>query len=69
MEKECMPKLAAARNYREAHGLSFQLQVDGGIDANTAPIAVKHGANNLVAGSYCFGAEDITKSILTLREA
>ena len=34
-----------------------QLQVDGGITEQTAPLAIAAGANNLVAGSAIFGAE------------
>ena len=34
----------------------IQLQVDGGITAQTAPLAIAAGANNLVAGSAIFGA-------------
>ena len=34
----------------------IQLQVDGGITAQTASLAVAAGANNLVAGSFIFGA-------------
>jgi ribulose-phosphate 3-epimerase len=34
----------------------IQLQVDGGITAQTAPLAIAAGANNLVAGSTIFGA-------------
>ena len=34
----------------------IQLQVDGGITAQTASLAVAAGANNLVAGSSIFGA-------------
>ena len=34
----------------------IQLQVDGGITAQTAPVAIAAGANNLVAGSAIFGA-------------
>jgi ribulose-phosphate 3-epimerase len=34
------------------------LEVDGGIDAHTAPQAVQAGARVLVAGSAVFGAED-----------
>src|SRR6266704_5038105 len=33
-----------------------ELEVDGGIDATTAPLAVEAGANVLVAGSAIFGA-------------
>ena len=35
----------------------IQLQVDGGVTAETAPLAIAAGANNLVAGSAIFGAE------------
>ena len=35
----------------------IQLQVDGGITEQTAPLAIAAGANNLVAGSAIFGAE------------
>ena len=35
----------------------IQLQVDGGITAQTGPLAVAAGANNLVAGSAIFGTE------------
>jgi ribulose-phosphate 3-epimerase len=34
----------------------IQLQVDGGITAQTAPLAIAAGANNLVAGSAIFGS-------------
>jgi len=43
---------------REIDGLNpmCDLEVDGGIDLNTAPVAVAAGANVLVAGSAIFGA-------------
>ncbi|WP_265593472.1 ribulose-phosphate 3-epimerase [Verrucomicrobium sp. BvORR034] len=43
MEKETMPKLAAARDYREAHGLKYHLQVDGGIYVTTPPSPASTG--------------------------
>lgn len=55
MEKETMPKLAAARDYRDAHGLKYHLEVDGGIHTSTAPIAKTHGANLFVCGTSFFG--------------
>lgn len=55
MEKETMPKLAEARDYRDANGLSFHLEVDGGIYTTTAPTAKKHGANLFVCGTSSFG--------------
>ena len=55
MEKDTMPKLAAAREYRDAHGLKYHLEVDGGIYMYTAPIAKQHGANLFVCGTSFFG--------------
>ena len=39
-------------------GLRFLLEVDGGVDAATAPQCVAAGADVLVAGSAIFGAAD-----------
>ena len=66
MEKETMPKLAAARDYRDANGLSFLLEVDGGIYTNTAPIARKHGANLFVCGTSSFGPPDMKQAMTEL---
>ena len=43
------------------------IQVDGGINAGTAKMAKKAGANVLVAGTYVFGAKSIKKAIESLR--
>ncbi len=63
MEKETMPKLAAARDYRDAQGLKFHLEVDGGIHAGTAPIAKRHGANLFVCGTSAFGPPDMREAM------
>jgi len=44
------------------------LEVDGGINAETASLAIKAGANALVSGSYLFGASDMAKAIEELRD-
>ena len=46
---------------------SCELEVDGGINAKTAPLAVAAGAKVLVAGSAVFGKEDISAAIQALR--
>jgi len=69
MEAETMPKLAEARDYREANGLGYHLQVDGGIADATAPIAAANGANVLVAGTSCFRADDMATAVASLRSA
>lgn len=43
------------------------LEVDGGIDAETAHGVVEAGANVLVAGSFVFGSKNIAGAIKTLR--
>ena len=67
MEEETMPKLRAARDFREANNLSYHIQVDGGIDANTVGIAAANGANVMVAGTSTFGAPDMAEAIRALR--
>ena len=49
--------------------LDIDIQVDGGITSETAPVAVSAGANVLVAGSAVFGADDIGQAIKALRES
>lgn len=66
---EVMPKIQQAVKIREQRGLTFKIQVDGGIDANTAITATQAGANVLVAGSSTFGAPDMAKAIQAIREA
>lgn len=45
----------------------LDIQVDGGINAETAKTAVEAGANILVAGSYVLGAPDAAQAISSLR--
>ncbi len=55
---DMMPKLKAISDECEKRELDLMLQVDGGVDAATAPIVRENGANVLVAGTYFFKAED-----------
>jgi ribulose-phosphate 3-epimerase len=67
MEKETMPKLAAARDHRTAHGLKYHLEVDGGIYTHTAPIARDGGANLFVCGTSAFGHADMGRAMAELK--
>ena len=58
-----LPKLEALRSQREAQGLSFLLEIDGGINQSNAALAVSSGADVLVAGSAVFGAEDVARAV------
>ncbi|OGO39061.1 MAG: ribulose-phosphate 3-epimerase [Chloroflexi bacterium RBG_16_56_8] len=50
-----IPKIAAMRQMIDARGLDIELEVDGGINPETAPRVVRAGARVLVAGSAIFG--------------
>ena len=51
----------------EQYNPACELEVDGGINPATAPLAVAAGANVLVAGSAVYGAADIPAAIAALR--
>lgn len=55
---DMMPKLKKIRQMLDEKNPSCHLEVDGGVDRNTAPICKENGANVLVAGSAFYRAED-----------
>lgn len=65
---DMMGKITALREECAKRGLDIDIQVDGGISEQTAPVAVKAGANVLVAGSAIFGSENPEKTIRALRD-
>jgi ribulose-phosphate 3-epimerase len=56
----CLDKVQALSKLRADRGLSFEIEVDGGITRENAHLAIEAGANVLVAGSSIFGG-DITE--------
>ena len=64
---ETLEKVRAAREYREARGLHYHIEVDGGITQATARAAAEAGANVLVAGSALFGAADMGEALAAMR--
>ncbi len=54
-----LDKIKAIKAECERQGLNIDIEVDGGINAETAPLAVAAGANVLVAGNFLFSAEDM----------
>ena len=51
---EVLPKIARTRQDLDRRGLTADLEVDGGIDEDTASLVVRAGARVLVAGSAIF---------------
>lgn len=61
--EDVLTKVAEAR----AKYPNLMIQMDGGVDATTAPKCIAAGANNLVAGSAIFSAKDRAAAISALR--
>lgn len=64
---EVLPKIAQAAKLRSERGLSYHIEVDGGIDAKTAAECATAGANVFVAGSSTFKAPDMAEAISAIR--
>lgn len=61
-------KIARLKEMIDAKKLKIDIQVDGGINLETAPAVIKHGANILVAGSAVYGSNDIKGTIAQLKQ-
>ena len=66
---EVLPKIEQTRAELDRRGLAAELEVDGGIDEDTAPLVVAAGARVLVAGSAVFGDERPWDAARRIREA
>jgi ribulose-phosphate 3-epimerase len=64
-----VPKIRHIAGMVEQRGLSVAIEVDGGIDARTAPSVVAAGASILVAGSAVFGQDDRSAAMQAIRSA
>ena len=64
-----VPKIRHISRLIRERGLQVEIEVDGGIDAKTAPHVVTAGASILVAGSAVFGQPDRAKAMEELRTA
>ena len=62
-----LPKLEDLVRWRTEDGTAFGLEIDGGINPDTAPRARAAGAEILVAGSAVFGEDDYRAAMDALR--
>lgn len=63
-----MPKVKRLRELINKKGLETWIQVDGGVTADTIVQAAEAGANNFVAGSAVYKAEDAANAVAELRD-
>jgi ribulose-phosphate 3-epimerase len=66
---DMMAKVSALRAVIEREKYDIEIEVDGGINAETAAIAAEAGANVLVAGSSVFAADDAQIAIKEMRKS
>ena len=65
---ECLDKIKIIRQWIDASGRDIDLQVDGGINAETGKLVRNAGANLLVAGTAVFLAKNRQQAINELRD-
>ncbi len=65
--ESCIEKVSAIKKFLSDRGLSIPIEVDGGINAETADRAAKAGAGIFVAGAAIFGEKDYKIAIQELR--
>jgi ribulose-phosphate 3-epimerase len=66
---DVLDKVRAARAIVDERELAVELEVDGGINLETAPLAAAAGADILVAGSAIFGQADPAAAARAIRAA
>jgi ribulose-phosphate 3-epimerase len=64
----CVPKIVQAREFMDDHGIHAELEVDGGINYDTARTAIEAGATVLAAGSSLFRSRDMRAEMARWRQ-
>ncbi|UOR12774.1 ribulose-phosphate 3-epimerase [Halobacillus amylolyticus] len=67
--KSVVPKISQIAAWREELGAEFEIEIDGGVNKETAKICTEAGADVLVAGSAVFKHEDRAQAITTIRQS
>ncbi|MFD1901456.1 ribulose-phosphate 3-epimerase [Enterococcus termitis] len=62
-----LDKIAQLNEWKETKGYTYDIEVDGGIEPNTAKRCKEAGANVFVAGSYIYNSESPKERIAALR--
>ena len=62
-----LEKVEKIKTEAEKRDINLEIEIDGGINEETAPLAVKAGATVLVAGNYVFSAEDKKEKVKEIK--
>ena len=66
---EMLPKIQQAAAWRRERNLGFRIEVDGGINLQTAVDCAKAGADTFVSGTALFGQRQLGKAVKRMRDA
>jgi len=66
---EALPKISLLNELREENGYSFEIEIDGGVNVETAKLCTDRGADVLVAGSAIFNQKNRYEAIQAIRDA
>jgi ribulose-phosphate 3-epimerase len=67
-KREMLEKVRRAHAVRAQNRLSFRIQVDGGINQETAGESIAAGVDTLVAGTSLFNSPDMADAVRSMRE-
>lgn len=62
-----LPKIAEVKEMVTATGLNIEIEIDGGVNEETAKLCIEAGANVLVAGSAVYNSVDRAKAIAAIK--
>ena len=65
--EECVPKILQAAAWRKELGLAFRIQVDGGINSDTAVECARAGADTFVSGTALFRQRNLRAAVDKMR--
>jgi ribulose-phosphate 3-epimerase len=65
---ECLPKIQQAEAWRRERKLPYRIEVDGGINNQTAAECARAGADTFVAGTSLFGQRNLKAAVAKMRK-
>jgi len=65
---ECLPKIQQADAWRRERKLAYRIEVDGGINNQTAAECARAGADTFVAGTSLFGQRNLKAAVTKMRK-
>jgi len=63
-----LPKIKKVKEIADKNGLNIEIEVDGGVNSETAKLCVDAGANVLVAGSAIYNQENRRQAIEAIKQ-